>query len=155
MREPAIFRWPGRIEPGLVMDMGSTLDLFPTVLALAGVKGPDDRIMDGLDLSPTLFRQEPSPREIMFYYRGTKLYAVRKGPFKAHFFTKPEYGKTELVETQHDPPLLYNLEIDPSEKYNVAEDNPEVIADILEEAKRHQSDLVPGENQILKKLDQK
>ncbi len=136
----------------MVFGMGSTMDLFPTILALAGVKGPDDRIMDGQDLGPTLFRREPSPRKIMLFYRGTKLYAVRKGPFKAHFFTKPEYGKTELIETEHDPPLLFNLEVDPSEKYDIAEDHPEIIADILEEVKRHRSDLVPGENQLVKRI---
>lgn len=150
MREPTIFWWPGRIKPGVVMEMGSTLDLFPTAMQLAGMKLPDDRIIDGMDLSQTLFEAAPSPRKIMFFYRGEKLYAVRKGPYKAHFFTQPGYGK-DRVETRHDPPLLYHLEHDPSEKYDVAADHPEVISDILEEVRKHREKLVPGDNQIVKR----
>ena len=61
----------------------------------------------------------------MFFYRGDEIYAVRVGPYKAHFMTKAEYGDPKV--TQHDPPLLYHLEHDPSEKYDVAKEHPEVI----------------------------
>lgn len=48
-------RWPGRIKPGRVTDaIASTMDIFPTMLALAGVKLPP-RIIDGMDLSSVLF----------------------------------------------------------------------------------------------------
>ena len=51
---------------------------------------PDDRIVDGLDLRDFLLKESPSPRNVFYYYRGNELYAVRKGPFKAHFkFAKP------------------------------------------------------------------
>ena len=54
MREPTIFWWPGRIEPGMVTDLGSTLDLLPTFCALAGAGTAPDRVLDGVDLSPVL-----------------------------------------------------------------------------------------------------
>ena len=47
-----------------------------------------------------------------------RLYAVRKGPYKAHFITQSGYGDDKPVE--HDPPLLYHLASDPSEKYDLA-----------------------------------
>jgi arylsulfatase A-like enzyme len=150
MREPCIMWWPGRIRPAVVNDMGATMDLYTTILTLAGAEVPTDRVVDGLDLSPALFATGPSPRNTMFYYRGTKLYAVRKGPYKAHFITKPAYGKGE--ETMHDPPLLYHLGHDPSEKYDIARNYPEIIADIRKEAAMHLANLTPGENQLAKRI---
>jgi len=149
MREPAVCWWPGKIKPSVVGDIGSTMDLFTTVLKLAGAAVPTDRVIDGVDLRPVLFGTGPCPRKVMFYYRGTKLYAVRKGPYKAHFFTKPAYGRN-IKETKHDPPLLYHLGHDPSEKFDLSREHPEIIDDIRKEVKQHLAKLVPGEDQLAK-----
>jgi len=146
MREPTIFWWPGKIQPRVVRDMGSTLDLLPTCVKLAGAQLPSDRVIDGVDISAALFGTAPSPRETMFYYRGATLYAVRSGPFKAHFITKPAYGRGKRED--HDPPLLFHLGEDPSEKSNVAAEHPEVIAKIREIVKAHQKTLQPVESQL-------
>lgn len=153
MREPALFWWPGTIRPGVIHELGATLDLLPTLAALAGAEAPGDRPLDGYDLSPILLGTGPSPRETVFYYRGTRIYAVRKGPFKAHFITQPAYGPGKPEE--HDPPLLFNLDHDPGEHYNVAEKHPDVIAAIDEEVKAHQANMVPGEPQLEKTLSRK
>jgi arylsulfatase A len=154
MREPCIAWWPGRIKGGRVtQELASTLDVFPTLLSLAEAAPPQDRIIDGVDITLLLTGTGRSPRQVMFYYRGTKLMAIRKGPWKAHFITQPAYG-SDKVET-HDPPLLFHLEHDPSEKDDVAGDHPEVIADILQERERHQAQLKPAESQLEAKLDAK
>ena len=148
MREPAIFWWPGRLDSGVVMEVGSTLDLFSTFCEIAGAEAPSDRIMDSYDLSPVLFGSGESPRKSMFFYRESKLYAVRQGEFKAHFITKPVYtGRTE-TETHHDPPLLYHLGRDPGEQYDVAHLYPDVIRDIERLVARHRSEMVPGEDRL-------
>jgi arylsulfatase A len=146
MREPTVFWWPGRIRPGVQMGLGSTMDIFPTACALAGAPLPADRVMDGWDLAPALFGSDPSPRNLMFFYRGTRIFAVRKGAFKAHFFTRSGYGQDK--ETLHDPPLLYNLDHDPSEKYDISGSHPEIIQDILEEVERHRAGIIPVKNQL-------
>jgi arylsulfatase A-like enzyme len=64
MREPCITWWPGRIKPGVVNDMGATMDVYTTILTLAGAKVPSDRVVDGVDLSPALFGTGTSPRVI-------------------------------------------------------------------------------------------
>ncbi|MFQ5731221.1 MAG: sulfatase-like hydrolase/transferase, partial [Planctomycetaceae bacterium] len=136
MREPAIVWWPGRIQPGVVsQELAGTMDIYTTSLKLAGAKIPEDRVVDGVDLSPVLFGTGKSPRKTMFFYRGTKIMAVRKGWFKAHFATRPGYGarKAEV----HDPPLLFHLGHDPGEKHNVAKAHPGVIAEIRKEVERH------------------
>ncbi len=142
MREPCIFWSPNNIKPKVVMDMGTTMDLFETFSNLAGVAVPSDREMDGVDLSPVLFDNGNSPRNVIYYYRGRDLFAVRVGSFKAHFITQGAYHKQERVE--HNPPLLYNLDEDPSERFDVSKKFPEIINEIRELVRKHNSRMVMG-----------
>jgi len=153
MREPCIMWWPGKIRPGVVNGMGATMDIYTTILTLAGAKVSDDRVVDGLDLSPALFGTGPSPRKTVFYYRGAKLWAIRKGFYKAHFITKSAYGRDK--EVRHDPPLLYHLGHDPSEKFNIAKAHPEVLAEIQKEVALHLANVTPGEDQLAKRIPKK
>lgn len=145
MREPCIFWAPGRIKPGIVTGMGTTMDLFTTFSKMVGVPIPDDRIIDGVDLSPVLFEDKKSQRNDMFYYRGDRLYAARVGEYKAHFITQEPYGP-KVVE--HDPPLLYNLGVDPSEKYDISKENTEIIEQIRAVVKEHNDKMVKGPDQL-------
>ena len=147
MREPCIFWSPGKIKPAVVSGLGTTMDLFTTFSTMAGVLIPDDRIVDGIDLSGTLLNNEPSPREGVLYYRGPELYAARLGEFKAHFVTQGEYGMFGGKEV-HETPMLYNLNHDPSEQYDIAEDHPEVIEQINAFVQEHQTNLIRGEDQL-------
>jgi arylsulfatase A-like enzyme len=114
VREPTVMWGPGLAVPRVVRDMGSTLDLLPTFCSLAGVEPPEDRVLDGFDLTPVLRGEGESPRNEMMYYRAREIFAARVGPFKAHFMTQSGYGGDPPLE--HDPPLLYNLEEDPAER---------------------------------------
>ncbi|MFP4365942.1 MAG: sulfatase [Bacteroidales bacterium] len=162
MRVPTVFWWPGTIEPGVIMEMGTTMDLFPTFCSLAGIDIPEDRVYDGYDISPVILGTGHSPREVVYYYRGEQVYAIRKGDFKAHFITQPEYGnrrahfitepsaEIESGRTVHDTPMLFNVSVDPAEKFNVAEEHPEVIAEFRRILEEHTATLVPVENQLEK-----
>ena len=86
----------------------------------------------------------------MFYYFGDELWAVRKGPWKTHVKTSSPasvstWGDWPIEE--HDPPLLFHVEHDPSEKYNVADKHPDVVRELLEWMKEHQRNLVRGKPQ--------
>lgn len=147
MREPTICWWPGRIKPGQVtQELGSTMDIYATSINLAGGDVPKDRIVDGVDLRPVLFGTGKSPRETMFYYRGRRLFAVRKGWYKAHFQTQPGYGGRR--PEKHDPPLLFHLGHDPSEKRNIAAKHPQIVAEIQKLAKQHQAEFKPPPSQL-------
>ncbi|MCG6187239.1 sulfatase family protein [Maribellus maritimus] len=148
MREPTIFWSPGKIRPGVVAELGTTMDLLPTFAKLANVQLPSDRVYDGYDISPVLSGTGKSKRDVVFYYRGTEVFAVRKGAYKVHFITQPEYGSNE--KTVQDPPLLYNLNVDPSEKYNIAEKHPEIIKEIKQVLAEHLKTVVAVENQLEK-----
>jgi len=146
MREPCIAWWPGKIKPNTTNPaLASTMDIFATCLEIAGVPVPKDRIIDGVNLLPALLGTGPDPRNIMFFYRGTRLMAVRKGPWKAHFITQAGYREKPK---EHDPPLLFNLEYDPSEKFNVADKNSKVIDDIRRTVERHKKNLKTPKSQL-------
>ena len=149
MHEPAIIRWAGTIKPGVVMDLGTTMDMLPTICSLANAKLPDDRIYDGYNLEPVLLGTGPDPRDVVFYYRAQEVYALRKGAYKAHFITQLEYGSK--IKTIHNPPLLFNLDTDPSEKYNIAAEHPEIIEEIRQVLEEHLKTVVPVENQLEKR----
>uniref|UniRef100_A0A8D2Q8T0 Arylsulfatase A n=1 Tax=Varanus komodoensis TaxID=61221 RepID=A0A8D2Q8T0_VARKO len=146
VREPAVAYWPGRIAPGVTHELASTLDILPTVAALAGAPLPSVTL-DGFDLSPLLFggsrvsfRRLPLPGSSGLL----GVFAVRYGKYKAHFFTQgalhsdttPDvacHGLTPLAA--HEPPLLFDLESDPAENYNLLRGalvGPEALAALKE-----------------------
>ena len=149
MREPAIAWWPETIPAGAVQPVvSSTMDLFPTVLSMAGVDVPSDRIIDGENLLPVLKGETNSEvHDVYFFYRGARIYAARMGPWKAHFISQWAYEEdNEYME--HSPPLLFNLDLDPSEQYDVAEEHPDVIARIAEAVRQHETTLVARPTQL-------
>ena len=74
----------------------------------------------------------------MFYYWDSELRAVRKGNYKAHFITSGAYDDPE-PRTMHDPPLLFDLSVDPGERSNIAAEHPEVVADLIRMANAHRA----------------
>lgn len=125
-RVPGIAWMPGRIPPGKTSEFASTLDLFPTVLALAGIELPAGISYDGADIAALLFDRQPLPERPFFYFRGETPYALRLGSWKAHFITEGGWGVQGDRET-HDPPLLFNLYKDPSERFNRADKHADVV----------------------------
>ena len=141
MRVPAIAWWPGTIQPNTVNEaLATTMDLLPTILNLADVALPKDREYDGTDIMPLLNGQKEAVREFVYYYNKSELYAVRKGDWKAHFITKPSYRKDVPAEV-HKIPVLHHLGIDPSEKYDVSKDHPDIVKELRKEFEKHQSSV--------------
>ena len=141
-RIPGIF-WGAGIKPGVINDLGSTMDIFPTLLEMSNTSMVDDRIMDGISIKNTLLKHEPSKRETIFYYRSREIYAIRYGEFKAHLITQGAYNYPKGSDRKFilDKPLLYNLNIDPSEKYNVADKNPKTLVKINKILEKHKKNL--------------
>jgi uncharacterized sulfatase len=157
-RVPFIARWPGRIPGGAASAVPAmNIDLLPTLLGLAGLTPPSDRVIDGIDLWPALSGQrtalEPRP---LFFFHDYDVEAMRLGPWKyirsnSHYVWPAPLDKRDTpagrlaagrdyrppgsaasVPTLGTWPLLYELERDPAESYNVAETHPEVARDLGE-----------------------
>ncbi len=145
-RVPAIVRWPGVIPKDRVSDeIVTTLDLFPTFARLAGASLPEDRSIDGHDM--TSFWQgkaDKSPRDSFFYYAFTHLQAVRKGDWKL-VLPRPArppwtswYGR--MID-EVKAPELYDLREDIGEQHDVAAAHPEVVARLTALVEQVRGDL--------------
>ncbi len=151
MREPTIAWWPGRIAPGITQSLGTTMDIYATAVKLAGGSLPDDRTYDGTDLSPVFDDPNAKVRDEVIYYLGAQVFAYRKGPWKMHLKTLNPYIGEQPVA--HDPPLLYQLEHDPSERFNLAAEHPEVLEELRAALQRH-LDGVKSVPSVLEDIDQ-
>ncbi|XP_064356991.1 steryl-sulfatase isoform X2 [Dromaius novaehollandiae] len=152
IRVPGLLLWPGVIQAGTyIYEPTSNMDIFPTVIKLAGAQLPYDRIIDGHDLMPLLQGKIiRSKHEFLFHYCNAYLNAVRWHPrnsesiWKVFFFTpnfNPEgsngcydshvcfcYGR---FVTRHDPPLLFDLSRDPEEKVPLTPETESHFYEIL------------------------
>ena len=152
MRVPGIFWMPGTIPSGVTTaELGSTLDLLPTIAAMAGAELAEDMVLDGYDLSAMLTENQPSPRHSMFFYRDFRLMAVRHGRYKAHYITQDSYVPGSNKATPHDPPLVYDLETDIGEKRDIAGTRPEVVAAIAKATEEHQANMKFADSQLDRK----
>jgi len=124
MRVPLIASWPSRIAPQRVAEIAAGIDVMPTVLALAGVPLPRDRVVDGIDLTAALLRRDALPARPIFYYSDRELQALRLGRWKLHA-RHGVYGGAPwsypLAPLVRQGPWLFDLARDPDEAYDVHE----------------------------------
>ncbi|MFO7976269.1 MAG: arylsulfatase [Candidatus Hydrogenedentota bacterium] len=128
IREPGMAWWPGTIEPGLVSDhVWAFWDFLPTACELAGASTPAG--LDGISFVPTLVGERAAgrpqkPHEYLyweFHERG-QAQAVRMGKWK---------GVRKGLKQNPDAPVeLYNLEEDIHEDNNIADQHPDVVAQV-------------------------
>eukprot|EP00966_Prymnesium_polylepis_P082817 1918125-Prymnesium_polylepis.1 len=166
VREPGMAYWPGRIAPGRISTaVVATYDIFVTAIKLAGGKLPEIAL-DGRDMSPVLFNasNDASPHDCVYHWRGAPglscpddhpdcpgLWAVRCGAYKAHWVTKDSIGSDQAVKYYLDKPLLYNLEVDPSEMHPIPSSDPryaEQMPTIKKAATAHEASIVAVPNQM-------
>lgn len=141
-RVPTII-WGADIVPNHITQMGSTLDLLPTFCEYAGVD-IDTKELDGVSLKQVFEGVDVEPREEFFFYRGGEIYAVRKGKYKMHRYGQAAYGQSK--KTVLETPELYDLDVDASERYDIAKENPEVLEELtkLIEQREHDHPTAPS-----------
>lgn len=150
MRVPAVIQWPSKIAPNQTIDcISTTMDLFTTIVKLAGGQFPTDRVIDGNDLMPVWTGKAKEATETFFFYNKNELFAVRKGAWKMHLKSVVPYVP-EI--TLYQTPLLYNIEHDPSEQFNVAAKYPEIVNELQKLADDH-SKSIPKVHYIFDDVD--
>jgi arylsulfatase len=152
VRVPAIFWQPGRIAAGHIeRSVASTMDIVPTAIEMTNMLIPsetglhrmtDHRTIDGEDLTP-LLEGKPRNRGPLFFYGPSALHAVRVGDWKLHVKTSSQTG---IKHFDGKLPLLFNLERDPSEQYDLAEQDPERVEIMLGLIRAHQADVAATSN---------
>lgn len=142
-RVPFIAHWPGKICPQVVDGVAMGIDVLPTVLDIVNIAAPKDRVVDGRSMKKMLFQQGPSPHEVLYYFFGPELKAVRDNRFKYHVqwlmsFPTP-FGKSAY--TASNGPWLCDLSVDFGESYNVLEKYDQAAQKLVEEVNRVQADF--------------
>lgn len=134
LRVPMAAYWPGHIKPETTSRQSAlTMDLFPTLCAAAGISV--DHKIDGSNLLPS-FTGHPQPelndrtlfwmrREGNRRYQGQDYFAVRRGPWKL------------LHNNPFKPLELYNLDTDPGEQRDVAQNHPGEFNDLARRLRHH------------------
>ncbi len=126
VRVPLIVRWPGVVKPGRTCDVpASSVDYFPTIEEMAGLRHDSKTVIDGVSLVP-LLRQRGglAPRALYWHYPhysnqgGQPGAAIREGNLK-------------LIEFYEDSHLeLYDLSEDIGERHNLAREMPDKAAEL-------------------------
>ena len=134
--EPFVARFPGQIPPGITSGgVTSSMDLLPTLAALAGTPLPASWV-DGIDIWPILNGQKAYiDREVLLFFDNYNIQCIRWGPWKLHlaryntfpWTVDPPGGRVNLPLPQ---PELYNIDQDPSESWDRAQEKPEVVKEM-------------------------
>ena len=122
---PFIASFPRLIPKGIEVEHAAmNIDLFPTILKLAGVPLPSDREVDGVDILPLLQGQESaSPHEALYFIRGAEIFGARaKDNFK---YMKKDRSDNSFYTALKHGPFLFDLNHDPNESYNTAAHFPQ------------------------------
>jgi arylsulfatase A len=135
-RVPTIAYWPGKIKAGTVTGQTTmTMDLFPTMLDMAGATIPKDLKLDGVNLIPLLIDEKKLPDRTLFW-RFRKLHAVRQGPWKY------------LVDGENEQ--LFNLDDDIGEVNNLSQSRADLVQSLRAEYLAWEKDVTDGVKWIRK-----
>ncbi|XP_077595260.1 arylsulfatase G [Stigmatopora nigra] len=136
-RVPTVAYWPGVIPPNSTSSaLLSGMDIFPTLLSLAGVTPPTDRHYDGIDATNVLLHGKQTGHQVLFHPNSGAaghfgdFQAIRAGKYKAFYLTggAEACGGAAATPELHDPPLIFDLERDPAEKTPLKFGTPEYQA---------------------------
>ncbi len=130
VRVPMIVNWPGMLEPGKIYRQPvSSLDVFPTACAAAGIQLPRGLKLDGADLLPYLKGDGSNkPHDTLFWSNGPNK-AVRSRNWKL------------IIAGGHR--FLFNLDNDIGETKNLAEQEPEVVKGLEQALGKWQRQMKP------------
>ncbi|BAM03948.1 sulfatase [Phycisphaera mikurensis] len=131
IRVPVIIRWPGVAEGGAVSDaLVNSIDVYPTILEMAGLDKPASAQFDGKSLVPVLKRGEPVRDATFFHFphyvaatENVSASAVIRGDWKLIRLYTGEVEGAYGFE-------LYNLADDIGETKNLAADHPALVAEL-------------------------
>ena len=132
IRVPMFVKWPAKIAAGTVVDTPvAHIDLLPTLAGAAGASLPTDRVIDGRDILPAALGEGEidRPNDAIFWQSG-EYQVVRAGDWKLQ--RDGRQGKD----------WLFNLSEDPGEQTNLAQKNPEKLAELIAILDEHQADSV-------------
>lgn len=144
MRVPGIFRWTDKLPADVEIDhVASQMDIYPTLAHLSGGIPEGRPKIDGVNLWPWLVdgELETPIHDCFLYFQIRELQAIRSGRCKLHFPHHENAGDGIRPEGNRIEMSLFDLEKDPGESTNIAEDHPEIVEMLKSKAEAFRSDL--------------
>ncbi len=151
MRVPCIMSWKGTLPEGETCDeLATVMDFMPTFAHLAGSQEPQDRVIDGHNITPLMAGSgAKTPYEAFFYYNShwvpgspNRIEAVRKGPWKYH------YPIEEAENVPGKQEALYRLDEDIHESNNLIDQHPEIAKELEELGEKHFHELQENQRSV-------
>jgi arylsulfatase A-like enzyme len=122
IRVPGIAYWPGRSQQGVSSHKAAFYDIMPTLAEVAGIPVPEQT--DGISFLPEVLGREQTPHDHLYW----ELQVVTTDDKAKAFRQAARMGDWKAVRYGADGTTeLYNLENDPSEEKNLADQFPEIV----------------------------
>lgn len=123
-RVPFLIKWPGVTKPGVKKeDHISTLDVFPTLIDIAGENPKKYSSLDGLSLTSLIRQDQPLERDYLFFYRA----------YDSQYAAVLSKEGWKLVAYRGKKYELYNIYDDIGEENNLTEKNPAKLDELVKE----------------------
>ena len=146
-RVPFLAHWPGKIPAGSVSsEPAMNIDLYPTLISLAGGQLPEDRPIDGKDIFPLLAGSNTSPHEALFLFNRDRIAGVRSGQWKLVVETRYRATLNSFEHSSYYGPdgLLFDLRNDPGETYSFTREYPEIVQRMRTHLQNAREELQPA-----------
>ena len=132
IRVPTVVRYPGVTAPGSESSETTVgMDLFVTLAEIGGGKVPDDRAIDGIDISDVFSGGKLADRRLFWALDSVSdlEFAYRDGPWKL------------MLDREQKPRELYNLDEDPLEFFNLLNADQQRSEYMTEQARKMLTDI--------------
>ena len=151
-RVPCVMWAPGRIPGGTTTDaFTSTLDLLPTIASIVRKPLPNDRKIDGLDITSALNSDRTPRNELVYYSAGGDLNGLRQGKWK-YLSVKPRQKKLKEGEEPPEPKnYLFDLVNDIGEQNNLFASNPDIVAKLKSRMEQLDAEITQNQRKHWKK----
>ncbi len=136
VRVPAFVSWPARLDAGRVVETPiHIVDIYPTLIRLAGGSLEQKLSLDGVDVWPAISKGAPSPRKEILHNLEPRRAAIRSGEWKLVV-----QGPLDAADRRVE---LFRIPADPYEKKDLASEHPEKVRELLKRLEHYASEAVP------------
>ncbi len=143
IRVPAVALWPGVIKAGgVIKEPLHIVDMYPTLIKLAGARLEQPLPIDGKDAWPTITDGKPSPHEEILHNVTPSAGAIRRGNWKLVYNGSIGANNTGPVDKKVFE--LFNIANDPYEKNNLADKYPQKFQELKQRLEHYANEAVPA-----------
>ncbi|MFC3415419.1 sulfatase family protein [Algoriphagus hitonicola] len=154
VRVPGIIHFPKVLKPKTVNNkFYSTLDVLPSIISLVDPERSLPQDLDGSNFLDELNDEKTVHEKVLYYYHQDQLFAIRRGPLKAHFRSHDSIYGGDRNYKEYDPLLLFNIEQDPGEKFPLENLDDNIIKEFKSLFAKQVKNVVPTQSKIDSKIN--